>query len=295
MPQPLNNPATPAKVALGRQLFTDPRLSGSGRTACQSCHRPEKGWADGQIRSVRDDGQANVRNTPSLYNVGYQKRWNWDGSATTLEAQILVSWRVQLGADPARTAAVMNAVPGYRRQFAEVWGTGATPQTIVKALAAFVRSLVSDDSAWDRHEAGVTGAVPADAIAGEALFAGRGRCTVCHSPPYYGNSTFFNVGLEHGKPDPDPGRLPVSRLAADRSVFKTPGLRSVALTAPYFHDGSAATLDEAVHIMAAGGRPDPGKTDVLQPAGLTDTEIEQIVAFLSSLTSRQAWVQPALP
>jgi cytochrome c peroxidase len=158
-----------------------------------------------------------------------------------------------------------------------------------------VRSLVSSGSPWDRYEAGAAGAVSADAIAGEALFAGKGRCTICHSPPYYGNSTFFNVGLESGKADPDPGRFAVSRLEAERGAFKTPTLRSVALTAPYFHDGSAATLREAVQIMAGGGKPDPQKTPLLRPSGLSEAEIDRIVAFLDSLTGSAAWVPPALP
>jgi cytochrome c peroxidase len=295
MPQPADNPATPAKVTLGKQLFADPRLSGSGKMACQSCHYRNLGWTDAQVLSRKDDGSLNTRHTPSLYNVGYQTAWYWDGRATTLEGQILAAWRAQIGADPAKATAAINAVPGYRSQFIAVWGSEATPDTVVKSLAAFFRSLVSTDSPWDRYEAGDTRAVSMDAIEGHALFAGKGRCTACHAPPYYGNSSFFNIGLEQGKGQPDVGRFNVTKIEADRGAFKTPSLRSVELSAPYFHDGSAATLKDAVRYMAGGGKPDANKTAVLMPTGLSDAEIDKIVAFLNSLTSTEAWVQPTLP
>jgi len=295
MPQPADNPATPAKVALGKQLFADPRLSGSGKMACQSCDYRDLGWADATVLSRKDDGNLNTRHTPTLYNVGYQTAWYWDGRATTLEAQILAAWRAQTGADPAKVATVLNSVPDYRNQFIAVWGSEATPDTIVKTLGAFFRTFVSTDSPWDRYEAGASNAVSKDAIAGQALFAGKGRCTTCHAPPYYGNSTFFNIGLEHGKDKVDPGRFNVTKNEADRGAFKTPTLRSVALSAPYFHDGSAATLKDAVRYMAGGGKPDPNKSAALQPTGLNEAEIDQIVVFLNSLTSTEPWEQPKLP
>ena len=229
MPQPADNLPTPAKLALGKQLFADPRLSGSGKMACQSCHYRNLGWTDAQVLSRKDDGNLNTRHTPTLYNVGYQSLWYWDGRATTLDGQILAAWRAQIGADPAKVAALINTVPGYRSQFAAVWGGEATPDNIVKTLAAFFRTFVSTDSPWDRYEAGDRNAVSKDAIEGEALFAGKGGCVVCHAPPFYGNSTFFNVGLEHGKDKPDVGRFNVTKNEADRGAFKTPTLRSVAI------------------------------------------------------------------
>lgn len=295
MQHPADNPATPPKVALGAQLFADTRLSGSGKLACQSCHYRHLGWTDAQVLSRKDDGKLNTRHTPSLYNVGYQTAWYWDGRASTLEGQVLAAWRAQTGADPAKVSFVINAVPGYRSQFQAVWGGEATPDNIVKTLASFFRSLVSQSSAWDRFEAGDAKAVSADAIAGYKLFAGKGNCTACHTPPFYGNSTFFNIGLEHGKAKADPGRFNVTKNEADRGAFKTPGLRSVELSAPYFHDGSAGTLKEAVRIMASGGREDPNRSPLLKPTGLTEAEIDQIVAFLHTLTSTEGWQQPALP
>jgi cytochrome c peroxidase len=292
---PADNPLTAAKVNLGTQLFVDPRLSGSGKTACQSCHYRQYGWTDATRLSKRDDGVVNTRHTPTLYNVGHQTLWYWDGRAATLDAQVLAAWRAQSGADPVKVAAVLNAVPGYRSQFQAVWGGEATPENIVKTLATFFRSLVSDNSAWDRYEAGDAKAVSQAAVEGYALFAGKGQCIVCHAPPLYGNSTFFNIGLEHGKEKPDPGRFNVTKQESDRGAFKTPTLRSVELSGPYFHDGSASTLREAVAYMAGGGKPDPNKSPILRPTGLTDAEIDKVVAFLNSLTSNEGWQQPKLP
>lgn len=295
MQVPADNPQTPQKVALGKQLFADPRLSGSGKTACQSCHYRNLGWTDAQVLSRRDDGQLNTRHTPSLYNVGHQSIWYWDGRAATLDGQILAAWRNQAGADPAKVTVIVNGIPGYRSQFEAVFGGPATPENVVKALASFMRSLNSDNAPWDRHERGEAGAVTPEAIAGHKLFMGKAGCAACHTPPLYGNSTFFNIGLEHGKANPDPGRFNVTKNEADRGAFKTPSLRSVALSAPYFHDGSAGTLREAVAYMASGGKPDPNKSPLMIDRKLSDLEIVQIIAFLQSLTSTEAWEQPTLP
>jgi cytochrome c peroxidase len=295
MIHPDDNPATPEKIALGKQLFVDPRLSGSGQMACQGCHYRHLGWTDGRALSPKDNGELNTRHTPSLYNTGYQTAWYWDGRATTLEGQILAAWKAQINGDPEQAAATIQAVPGYAVQFETVFGSAATPETIVKALAAYLRTKNSDNSPWDRHEMGEPGVVTPDAIAGQALFVGKAGCVACHAPPYYGNSTFYNIGLEHGKDNPDPGRFNVTKDEADRGAFKTPSLRSVALSPPYFHDGSAPTLELAIRYMASGGDPDPNKSDLLVDRGLTDTEIFQIGAFLRSLSSREQWDMPEIP
>ena len=292
---PADNPTSAAKVALGAQLFVDKRLSGSGNMACQSCHYRNLGWTDGLQFSRRDDGVLNSRNTPTLYNVGFQTAWYWDGRATTLEGQVLAAWRGQTGADPAKIAALLNTVPGYAAQFQTVFGAPAAPDSIAKALAAYLRTKNSENSPWDRYESGDRMAVSGDAVDGFRLFMGKGRCAACHTPPFYGNSGFFNIGLEAGKAKPDPGRFNVTKNEADTSAFKTPTLRSVALGAPYFHDGSRATLEEAVRYMAAGGGDDPKKSPVLSPTGLSEPEITKIVEFLKTLTSTEPWAAPALP
>jgi cytochrome c peroxidase len=195
---PANNPTSPAKVALGAQLFLDKRLSGSGNISCQGCHYRELGWTDAKALSTRDDGELNTRHTPSLYNVGQQTIWYWDGRSATLETQIAAAWRNQLSVDPAVAAAKINAVEGYKPQFQAVFGGPATPENTSQALAAYLRTKNSDNAPWDRYEAGDQTAVSTAAVEGHALFMGKGRCVACHSPPHYGNSTFFNIGLEGG-------------------------------------------------------------------------------------------------
>jgi len=292
---PADNPTTAEKIALGAKLWIDPRLSGSGKTACTSCHVREKGWTDGLALSRRDNGDMNTRHTPTMYNVGYLSSWYWDGRAATLEAQILAAWRAQISADPVKATAVIAAVPGYVAEFQKVFGAPPTQDNIVKALAAWLRNNVSGSSPWDRHESGNNRAVTADARAGFDIFMGKGRCAACHTPPLYTDSNFHNVGLEAGKEKPDLGRGVQTKNAADNSAFKTPTLRSVAISGPYFHDGSRATLDEAVRYMAAGGGQDPGKSPLLANANLTDREIAQVVAFLTSLTSDEGYTPPPLP
>jgi cytochrome c peroxidase len=292
---PADNPSSAAKVALGAQLFVDPRLSGSGRMACQGCHYRELGWTDAKALSRRDNGDLNTRHTPSLYNVGHQSVWYWDGRAATLEAQTLAAWRNQMSVDPAVAAARIAAVPGYASQFQAVFGSNASPETIVKALTSYLRTKNSENSPWDRYEMGDTRAVSKEAVEGFVLFTGKAGCVTCHSPPFYGNSTFFNIGLEHGKEKPDVGRFNVTKNEIHRGAFKTPSLRSVALGAPYFHDGSVGTLKEAVRYMAGGGKPDPNKTQLMENRNLSEAEIDKLLAFLASLTSTETWQASKVP
>jgi cytochrome c peroxidase len=282
-------------VALGAQLFLDKRLSGSGNMSCQGCHYRELGWTDAKKLSVKDNGELNTRHTPSIYNVGHQTEWYWDGRAKTLEAQIIAAWRNQLSVDPAKATEKINAVPAYQSQFQAVFGGPATPEAISKALAAYLRTKNSDNAPWDQYEAGDKSAVSAAAIEGQALFMGKGRCIACHTPPHYGNSTFFNIGLEGSKEKPDVGRFNVTKNEVDRGAFKTPSLRSVALGAPYFHDGSVATLKEAVKYMANSTGKDANKSPVLVDTGLTDAEIDKVVEFLKTLTSTEKWVAAQVP
>jgi cytochrome c peroxidase len=292
---PAENPTTPDKVALGAKLWIDTRLSGSGKMACTTCHVREKGWTDGQVLSRKDNGDLNTRHSPTMYNVGYLAPYYWDGRAATLEAQVLAAWRLQIYGDPAKVSALIAGVPGYAAEFQKVFGAPPTQESIVKALAAYLRAKVSGTSPWDRHEMGVPNAVSTDAIAGFNVFMGKGRCAVCHTPPIYSDGKFHNIGLEAGKAKADPGRGNVTKLPQDMSAFKTPTLRSVAISGPYFHDGSRSTLAEAVRYMASGGGADPNKTQLLVDAKLTDSEIGQVVAFLTSLTSDERYVKPALP
>lgn len=294
-PDPADNPTTPEKAALGKQLFFDKRLSGDGSMACQGCHFRHLGWTDGLPLSRKVGGGMNTRHTPTVYNTAYLSSWYWDGRAPTLEGQITAAWKGQIGADPAKASAVIAAIPGYQSQFKGVFGAAPNPDNVAKALAAFLRSLNSGEAPWDRYAAGETTAVTADAAAGYQLFTGKAGCAACHRPPLFTDSQFHNIGLEAGKPQPDPGRFAVTKDPADMSAFKTPTLRSVAISGPYFHDGSAASLEQAVRYMAAGGNPTASRSGLLVDRKLSDTEISQIIAFLNSLTSEEVFTAPQLP
>lgn len=283
-----------ARAELGKKLFFDPRLSVDGTMACQSCHQHELGWTDGKQFSRKVDGSLNTRNSPSLYNVGYQDVFYWDGRAATLEKNIDAAWRGHMKGDPAAVAATLAAIPEYAGEFQQAFGNAPTGDDIVHALASFVRTLLSGDAPFDRHKRGEKGAMSADAIAGYELFSGKAKCAVCHTEPLFTDRGFHNVGIGMQAESPDPGRGKID--AKMPGAFKTPSLRSVAKTAPYFHDGSVATLEEAVTIMARGGIPN----DALDPQlrnmpEITDEEIAQIVAFLEALTSEETFAAPKLP
>ncbi|MCE2941611.1 MAG: cytochrome-c peroxidase [Gemmatimonadota bacterium] len=294
-PAPASNPDTPEKVALGAQLFYDPRLSATGTMSCEGCHYRALGWTDTLRLSTRATGVVNARHTPTLYNVGHQTAWYWDGRATSLEGQIAAAWKSQLGANTERVAAAVNAVPEYRTRFAAVFGDTASEPRIAQALASYVRTLNSGPSPWDRFQAGDRRALGAEAQAGWQLFIGKAGCAACHVPPRFADGLYHNVGLEAGKATPDRGRAAVTNAPADERAFKTPTLRSVALSRPYFHDGSAATLEAAVRYMASGGGPDSTKSPLLVNRSLGDVEVRQLVAFLQALTSDEPAPRPRVP
>jgi len=301
---PADNPITAEKVELGKQLFFDKRLSGNDQVSCETCHLPEIGWTDGKPLSAKFDGSMNTRHTPTLYNAGYYKEWYWDGRAPTLEAQILAAWRGQMGADPDKIAEKLNQIEAYRTAFQQQLGGPASAQNVPKALAAFVRTLTSDDSPWDRYERGDKTAVSEDAIAGFKVFSDsdKANCTLCHVPPLYTDTLFHTVGLGYDKPQPDTGR---GKILADKNdpeapkamgAFKTPTMRSITETKPYFHDGRAATLEEAVDYMLGGGTPNANLDEKLKPRKITPDERRQLLAFLNSLTPQsKPFERPRLP
>ena len=166
MEVPPDNPLTPSKVALGRELFFDKRLSAAGEASCETCHLPELGWTDGKRFSTTSGGSVNSRHTPTLYNTGFYREWYWDGRSPTLEAQILAAWKSQMGADPEEIAARIAGIPEYEEQFRLHMGTPVEADSIVKALATFVRTIVSDDSPWDRYELGDENAVSREVVMG---------------------------------------------------------------------------------------------------------------------------------
>lgn len=288
---PDDNPTTPAKVALGRALFFDARLSKDGSMSCESCHHIDKAYTSGKALDAKVGGAMNKRNAMSMLNLGYFSSYYWDGRMPTLEAVSAAAWKGQLGADPAAVAAKLNEVPKYKAMFDEAFGTtgGATADDVPRALAAFFRALVSPQTPWDRFMAGDKKALSKDAQAGWATFQKAG-CVGCHVPPLFSDSDFHSLGIGD-----DAGRKDATKAEEDTNKFRTPSLRNVALTAPYFHDGHAATLEDAIALMAKGGLK-PGSDAKLKPFALTPKDVAHVKAFLEALTGPASFEQaPELP
>ena len=308
MPIPADNPQTDAKIALGHQLFFDSRLSADGSRSCYSCHLNEDGNGGGVPIAVGAMDRALTRHSPVIWNVGYMNAWYWDGRAGSLEAQATGAWaggNMGVGRDGLEAKAnEIAAIEGYAEQFAEVFpDEGVTPQTITRAIAAYERTLVCDDTRYDRFSAGDTEVLSQQEQAGLELFLGKAACAACHTPPFFSNQfaveggTYFNVGIGiEGKPDEDVdvGRMAVSEQEADWAAFKTPSLRNISKSAPYFHDGSVATLDAAVRYMASGGYPNRNLSPLIMDRALNETEIAAIVAFLGALDCGEL-TEPELP
>jgi cytochrome c peroxidase len=305
MAVPAENPIAVEKATLGWQLWFDTRLSGNGDRSCYGCHVNEKGLTDGLVKNTSAvDGKPLARHTPTLWNIGYHQEWYWDGRAKTLEGQALAAWKLaNMGAkDPNAdkirddVIARINSVPGYTAQFQKVFGGPATEANVSQALATYMRTIVSRDTAFDRFEAGDQSALSDGAKRGWEVFQ-KAECTNCHRGVFFTDLQFHNVGIgvEKGKPT-DVGRFNVTKIEKDTGAFKTPTLRDVARSAPYFHDGSVATLEEAVKLMASGGVDNPFlDTTNLKRKQLSDAEIKDIVEFLGSLTETTTLRQPKIP
>ena len=250
-----------------------------------------------------------TRHSPVIWNTSYFDAYYWDGRAGSLEAQAKGAWgggNMGVGAENlAAKAAEIGKIEGYATQFEKVFpGEGATPDTIAKAISSYERTLICDDSAYDRYAKGEDGALTDQQKQGWSLFMGKGQCAVCHAPPLFSSAMavpgglYYNVGIGtkgKAKEDVDPGRAKVSGDDADWAAFKVPSLRNISRSAPYFHDGSVATLEEAVKLMATGGIDNPNKTALLTDRGLNEEELSALVAFLGALDCGKKLKQPELP
>jgi cytochrome c peroxidase len=305
---PAGNPQTPEKIALGHQLFFDPRLSVDGSRSCYSCHQNEQGNGGETPLAVGANEQQLTRHSPVIWNMAFLDAFYWDGRAGSLEAQAKGAWgggNMGVGTENLDAkAAELAKIEGYATQFKKVFPEeGVTPDTIAKAISAYERTLICSETAYDRYAKGDDGALSDRQKQGWALFMGKGQCAVCHAPPAFSSAMgvpgglYYNVGIgTAGKAEAevDVGRAKVSEKAADWAAFKVPSLRNVSKSAPYFHDGSVATLAEAVKLMATGGIDNKNKTPLLADRGLNEPELSALVAFLSALDCASL-TQPNLP
>jgi cytochrome c peroxidase len=306
---PQNNPQTDAKVKLGHQLFFDARLSSDGSRSCYSCHTNEDGNGGKDPIAIGPGEKKLTRHSPVIWNVGFLGAYYWDGRSDSLESQATAAWaggNMGVGKDNlVAKAKEIEAIAGYKTQFDVAFpGEGVTPETIVKALSAYERTLICDDTAYDRHMKGDATALTDVEKRGLELFNGAAGCVACHTPPFFSSSymaktgTYFNVGIgTAGKKDDevDIGRMAVTKAETDWAAFKVPSLRNISKSAPYFHDGSVATLEAAVRLMASGGIANKNLSPILTDKKLGDDQVKDLVAFLGALDCKKALEQPTLP
>lgn len=297
---PADNKLTAAKITLGKQLFFDPRLSLDNTVSCATCHDPAKGWSNGETFAIGVGGQRGARNTPSIVNSGYQTFQFWDGRALKLEGQALapIENPLEMNMPMAKLIDKVNAIPGYQKQFKEIFGTQATNETMAAALASYERTILSGDAPYDRFVAGDKTALSASAQRGLEIFNNKGHCSACHPGPKFTDGGFHNLGVGMNAPRPDVGREAISKLLGDRGSFKTPSLRDIARTPPYMHDGSHATLEAVVDLYDRGGNPNPQLDEEIFPLNLSSEEKADLVTFLKEGLAGAAYPiheKPKLP
>lgn len=294
MPIPEDNPMTPEKIELGKMLYFDPRLSGDDTISCASCHEPAKGWSDNRRTFLGFQGHVGARNSPTIINSGFYSLQFWDGRMKTLEQQALgpIQDKGEMNLSLEELIVKLNAVPEYVDRFQQVFGTEITTDGVAKAIAAFERTIVIDDTDFDKYLKGNKSAMSADAIAGMELFAGKAGCIACHNGPSLSDNNFHNVGVV----SEDKGRFGFTGNPEDNGKFKTPQLRGIGHTAPYMHAGQLATLEDVVDFFNKGGDAHSNKSVLIQPLNLTATEKSNLVAFLNALTGELPIVEaPELP
>lgn len=337
VPFPADNPSTPEKVALGKTLFEDTRLSGNGTVSCSSCHSASKAFADGLPVSEGINRSKGTRNAPTLINAAYYTTQFWDGRRSSLEEQAKDPFTNSIEHGLKDHNALLDIIlkdVAYLGRFMTVFGVEAdkiTVHHVAMAIASFERTLVSGDSRFDRYQyGGDKNALSPEAVHGLKLFKGKALCANCHiigeNYALFTNNKFHNLGVGFSKIEPRMyGIANAFRRAAARGEsldelalkdpdfsemgrtlvtitpthldskaigqFKTPTLRNIALTAPYMHDGSLATLEDVVELYNNGNAKNPRLDPLFKPLNLTPQEKAALVTFLKSLTSSSEGAQ----
>lgn len=298
---PANNPLSKAKIDLGKLLYFDPRMSKDNTVSCATCHNPYHGFADPAPTSKGVGHALGTRNSPTVINRLFSQLQFWDGRAADLEEQAKgpLTNPVEM-AMPAHDVVVknINSVRGYKPLFVEAFGDQSiTIDRIAQAIAAYERTVVAGNSPYDRYLAGQTDALSTSATRGMGVFLGKGRCITCHSGFNFTDEKYHNLGVGMAASKADLGRFEISKQETDKGAFKTPGLRNIAESAPYMHDGSEGTLRQVMQLYNRGGEKNPWLSPLMQPLNLTEQEIDDLVAFMHALTGEvsNADVPASLP
>jgi cytochrome c peroxidase len=296
VPVPSYNQVTAEKVALGRKLFFDNRLSGDGDISCATCHVPEEGFTqNGMALPTGHKGRPIPRNSPTVFNTAYYTTQFHDGRRPSLETQVFgpfLSPNEMGNTSIKELLAKINSFPDYKGLFEAVFGAGPSAVTVGQAIATYERTILSANSAFDRWSyGGEAEALSKKAKAGFDLFTGKAQCSICHlvdeDHALFTDNLFHNIGVGYKSkesPPSDLGRFAVTKQEEDRGAFKTPSLRNIALTGPYMHDGSEATLKDVVRFYNQGGIANESLSPLIVPLELTKSEINELVAFMESLT-----------
>ena len=318
---PKDNPSTPEKIELGKQLFNDKRLSADDSTSCATCHDADKGFTDRLQTSKGIRDQVGKRNAPTVLNAIFLDSQFLDGRAKSLEDQAKMPPvnPIEMGMkDGKEIAAKVSAIPEYKATFQKVFGRPVNYDDIGRAIAAFERTVVSSDAPIDRFVRGDASALSPAEQRGWSLFNGKGRCNSCHafnpSYPFFTDNLFHNIGIAARRSNFDDlarradkavqkgipaeidrmalnsefselGRFLVTKNRSDIGAFKTNSLREIVLTSPYMHDGSLATLWDVVDHYNKGGEPNAFLDGGITRLGLSEQEIDDLVAVLAAFTS----------
>ena len=283
IPTPKDNPLSKEKIALGKKLFYDPILSRGNNISCMTCHNPLKGWSDADKVAIGDKARQGTRNSPTILNSAYQYSYFWDGRAKSLEEQSLgpIESHVEMNLAPKVAVQKLQNNSSYVKAFAKVFpNEGITTQTLAKALASFERSIVSGESRFDKYIAGDKSQLLHEEIKGFSLFLNKANCTVCHSGFNFSDQSFNNIGINNA----DIGRANIKKRDLWKGAFKTPTLRNLTHSSPYFHDGSVEKLEDAVEFCARGSRDKNATVSpILIDKHLSKNDINSIVKFLHTL------------
>ena len=296
VPAPADNQVTQERVELGKDLFFDPRLSGSDWISCATCHNPTLGWSDGLPTAIGHGMKVLGRATPTILNTAYLRKQMWDGRFRSLEEQALgpIGAPGEMNSNPEEVVLKLKTIPGYVSLFEKAYpGEGITEDTLAKAIASFERTIVSTDAPFDRWIKGDERAISASAKRGFELFEGKANCNACHQGFNFMDDGFHNIGL---KDNQDAGRFAKLPLPSMKGAFKTPTLRDITLTAPYMHNGTYKSLEEVVEHYNRGGDDKANLDPNMKPLNLTEAEQKDIVEFLKTLTGEHKEVAlPRLP
>lgn len=292
VPIPADNPQSDAKAALGHQLIFDIRLSKNDSMSCEKCHLFQFGGGGPTPRAFGHGGELG-RWAPSWINSGYYTSLFWDGRASSLEEQTgalpghmgPITSPGEMAADINEVARKLNGVPGYKKQFNQVFGTDATPENIAKAIAAYQRTLVARDSPFQRYVGGDKSALTPAAMRGFELFRGKAACTTCHTPPLLTDNGFHDIGTPQVGPlKEDLGRFDVTKDPSDKRRFKTPSLYNSAAFAYLTHDGAFSSIEDIIeHYDRGGDSNDPNQDPLIMPLHLSAVEKSDLAEFIKSL------------